>query len=477
MVRYPFTHIPVPGGDTEDGPRRMHAPSIQAVHACLLVVAVALSVVALFSAIRVLSLNNDNESVHARYESCTDAIDKFSDASDYLTSQTRMFVVTHDEQYLDHYVTEIEQTKTRDAAISSISAVAQGSADPAYSRAADELSQAYEQSENLAEREQYAMRLVAESAGMDAKTLPGELAKVNLTDEHKALSAKDKQALAETMTLESEYQQTKADIQEHVAACTQALVEGLQDAELVNREALSFQIMVLAVVVVLLVCMIGVATLANYLLVVRPVRAHVRSIDQNAELVPSGANELRALALSYNHLYYENYLRAQELRHEAETDSLTGLLNRGAYDKLMDDVSTDTALVLIDVDMFKKINDTYGHEVGDRVLKKVSDAIVRQFRTSDHTCRVGGDEFAVIMPHVGAAAASREVISDRLQHLADALRDTSDGLPATTLSMGVAVCTPTVTKEHLYRAADQSLYQAKHLGRNQFSFYESGAQA
>ena len=88
------------------------------------------------------------------------------------------------------------------------------------------------------------------------------------------------------------------------------------------------------------------------------------------------------------------------IRHKAEHDLLTDLLNRGSFDKLLDlyeKGDAPFALIIVDVDSFKTVNDTYGHTEGDAILKKVSGLLLSAFRSIDYVCLIGGDEFAVIM--------------------------------------------------------------------------------
>ena len=87
-------------------------------------------------------------------------------------------------------------------------------------------------------------------------------------------------------------------------------------------------------------------------------------------------------------------------QHKAEHDSLTDLLNRGSFDKILkiyEANGSSFALIIIDVDSFKSINDTYGHAEGDAILKSVAALLVNAFRSVDYVFRIGGDEFAVIM--------------------------------------------------------------------------------
>ena len=113
----------------------------------------------------------------------------------------------------------------------------------------------------------------------------------------------------------------------------------------------------------------------------------------------SGAQEMRVLATYYNRALDENMLHQEHLSYEATHDSLTGVRNRGFFDELYRSrfESSGMALLLVDVDEFKSINDAYGHTVGDKVLKLVAEQLRAAFRAEDKVYRIGGDEFAVIL--------------------------------------------------------------------------------
>ena len=127
-------------------------------------------------------------------------------------------------------------------------------------------------------------------------------------------------------------------------------------------------------------------------------------------------------------------------------------------------------MLIADVDLFKNINDEKGHEVGDKVLVKVAEALKRSFRTTDYACRIGGDEFAVVL--MGLRGEMRAVLERKLKKIGAELADTSDGLPKVTLSIGVAFGSQLPENTNLYHAADTALYEAKHRGRNRYVFYD-----
>jgi diguanylate cyclase (GGDEF)-like protein len=164
-----------------------------------------------------------------------------------------------------------------------------------------------------------------------------------------------------------------------------------------------------------------------------------------------------------------------QLRQQATRDKLTGLMNRREFDRLLHEEWQRCArfkhgfsLVIIDIDFFKKVNDTHGHQAGDAVLQHVASLLAGQVRSIDRLARYGGEEFAVIMVETDRAHA-RDTI-DRLRAL---LADTPCLIPEknltipVTLSAGVATAPEDAESiEQLIEAADAALYTAKKSGRN-----------
>ena len=141
--------------------------------------------------------------------------------------------------------------------------------------------------------------------------------------------------------------------------------------------------------------------------------------------------------------------QAVRLRHEATHDTLTGLPNRRAFRRRLAreiDAGEGLALVLCDMDNLKTVNDTHGHEAGDRALQTLARALRSELRRSDEAYRVGGDEFAVVLP--GAARLDAERVMRRLRGRIEA-------------SFGIAVHTPGDDPDRLILRADRALYETK----------------
>ncbi len=170
-------------------------------------------------------------------------------------------------------------------------------------------------------------------------------------------------------------------------------------------------------------------------------------------------------------------LQLNQTKKEARTDSLCSLGNRKAYDEAvsyfqsrMISASTPYALMLIDVDHFKKINDRFGHSAGDQVLTQISRSLIESVRPNDLVFRIGGDEFAILLDGVNTNSASPvgERIRDDLERRDFRVGSQSD-TAMVSLSIGLTTATSRDTVESIFVRADKALYQSKEGGRNRLT--------
>ena len=155
--------------------------------------------------------------------------------------------------------------------------------------------------------------------------------------------------------------------------------------------------------------------------------------------------------------------------YNATHDELTGLYNRAGYNYLTSEMKLeDTMMLMIDGDHFKSINDTYGHEIGDRVIKKISASILAHFRSNDYVCRVGGDEFVVLMTKVNENNIS--FVKDRITKMNEELSVQDGDIPAFTVSAGCANGKYYGSFAELFDASDRALYETKRAGRKGFTY-------
>lgn len=157
-------------------------------------------------------------------------------------------------------------------------------------------------------------------------------------------------------------------------------------------------------------------------------------------------------------------------RQEALVDSLTGLLNRRGCDEKLENLDladTHTSLA-IDIDHFKKVNDTFGHFIGDKVIQRIAKTIQEHIGEEDIAVRFGGEEFVVVMANTAIEEARRiaEKIRITISKMKLKQRDTNTYLPPISVSIGIAQNDNITEWKALFEQADDALYQAKNSGRN-----------
>ncbi len=401
-----------------------------------------------------------------RYFIAQQSAKKLQNGSDILTEQVRLYVMTGQAAYLEGYFQEANVIRSREAALAELREVS------ADTRITEQLEAALTESEALMAQEFYAMRLAAEGFGTAAEDLPREVAALSLSAEDAALDSDAQLAAARLLVFDGNYQRTKAEIAQNVRACTDDLLEtakadlhasaSLFSALYISQEA-SFLLLV--------VFLIAYGLLVRKL-VVDPLGRFRRSIAHDTPFPVSGAAELRSLAEAYNRVFAENKKTHELILYEAEHDELSGLLNHGSFKKrlaLCQQQDAPFALLLCDIDDLKHINDTCGHAAGDAVIRRTARHLLETFRGSDYVFRVGGDEFAVLLP--GAAFAQRESIRQKLLALRETLAAPEDGLPSITVSIGAAFSDRPRPQKDIFSDADRMLYDVKEQGKNGSRIY------
>lgn len=163
------------------------------------------------------------------------------------------------------------------------------------------------------------------------------------------------------------------------------------------------------------------------------------------------------------------------LKSEVQTDPLTGLLNRRGLNAVLEyflATQQPFAVLALDIDYFKRVNDTFGHDVGDDVIENVARQLEFGARQTDVICRNGGEEFLMILPATDSETAL--AIAERVRRRIEIL--VLDRVGSITISIGVAFWTPEMkTMEHTFKQADEALYQAKNAGRNRVMTLEKAA--
>ncbi|MBR1821532.1 MAG: GGDEF domain-containing protein [Clostridia bacterium] len=438
--------------------------SLKTITLVMLAISAIISVFLLLSMYNTTRSYNDTRIATQKYMDSQDGTVQLKAAIDYLTNQARSFTVTGDTECTMLYYNEVLVTKNRDAAMDALRTQID---DP---RILNHLETAMLVSDRLMEIETYAMRLYIYASGNDLNLYPDQLRDIQLAPEDQALTPVNMMIKARDMVFNKDYETLKGQVNTRIELCQDLLNDTMLSQQVASTNRLERLIRSEQRLVMGLMLSLILMALFILMLVVRPLNRYIVNIREEQALEIKGSSELQFLAKTYNAMFEQIQESNKRLSYEASHDSLTGLYNRSAYDRMRESLrDEDVALLIIDVDYFKEINDAHGHDTGDRVLKRVSDVLQRSFRASDMVCRIGGDEFSVIMTHADSSVAPllKDKISAACLELAQPLED----IPEVSLSVGVAFADVLSDDEDLFKCADMALYQIKAQGRNGCGFY------
>jgi diguanylate cyclase (GGDEF)-like protein/PAS domain S-box-containing protein len=195
-------------------------------------------------------------------------------------------------------------------------------------------------------------------------------------------------------------------------------------------------------------------------------------------------SDYRQLALTMGEaikLSLSNLRLREKLREQATHDLLTGLFNRRYLEESLSRElhrarrgNSELCIAMLDLDHFKRLNDTFGHEAGDAVLREVGQVLREKVRRSDISCRYGGEEFVVVLPESSLAATVQRMEQIRILIKGLEIRHRDQMLSVTTVSAGIAIASEQrSTPRDLLSAADDALYAAKQAGRDRVAVYEA----
>lgn len=374
--------------------------------------------------------------------------------------------MTGDAGCMEEYFEEVNVNRNRESAVEELGGYF------ADTEIYSDIKSAFADSQALMESELSAMSLASEAFGMADDDLPGQVAAVTVTEGDAILSTEEKLEKTRSLVWDESYRDAKASISENVEKCMKELVRLTRNrqghAASVFRDLYIKQELGLALLIICLV----IDSIIVRKLIVNPLVSYNESIEQDETVPVIGAAELQSLAETYNRVFEENRETQKLIRHEAEHDALTDLLNKGSFDKILslyDQGQMPFAPIIADIDRFKSFNDTYGHSTGDAVIRKVAQRLKTSFRSTDYIFRIGGDEFAVIMIDVSESLCG--TVEEKLNALKESLANDSDGFPAVTLSIGVAFSDRTAPGDSIFEDADSAFYYVKNNGRNGSRFY------
>ena len=400
-------------------------------------------------------------------------------SSDHLTREVRLFVQELNPEklqnlnlksikgHLDNYFTEVKESGTRETVLKAIEETFTKKSEIYLS-----LKSSLDESHALQYREYTAMRMAIESCGEKAASLLDlydEVKTAELPSGYDDLTPEEKHKKANEYVNDKEYFDSKSVIESGVNKCVAQLIDFVQKQEDAATKELDRLLIEQRVWLGLFIAAAVTIILVTTYQIIRPLTKAVPYIRNDSAIPVTGAEEFRILVRTYNRMHKMNQSYREKLAYKASHDPLTGVLNRSGFEEVINDVDlSEVALLIVDIDFFKKVNDEYGHTTGDRALETVTQMLRDSFRTEDVICRMGGDEFAVIMWHTGPE--KKELIDGKIAKLNNDLGRGSDDVPPLSLSVGVAFGVENDPKE-IFRNADKALYRTKTSGRRGCSFY------
>ena len=435
--------------------------SLRTTHLILVIVAIIVSGLMFYATFHLsVSFRNMAQATEEQIE-LRKAARELMDASDYLTEKVQRFTVNGDMRFLEEYFTEAFETNRREEAVNTMSVVS-GNED-----ALRNLQEAMDGSLELMNLEYYAMRLVIDAKGYS--DYPDVLRSVMISDEDRALSREEKMRRAVEIVLGDEYYEQKDRIRQNMKASLDELERMAYDTDAATLESFSKEMAFVRVIISIQIISIFIIVWLTARLGIHPVLNAVERIKADSPIPEVGANEFRYLARAYNKMYEVYKSSLERLNFKASHDELTGAYNRAGYDLLLSSLDlSSTYMLLFDVDNFKSINDTYGHEVGDKVLVKLVQVMKKNFRSDDYICRIGGDEFVVFMVH--ATEQQKNLIASKIEKINQEMTDPKDGLPPASISVGITYGAGAEDAEVLFEKADAAMYHSKQSGKSTYTF-------
>ena len=446
------------------GAARASGLSLLTLNGVMVALAIVLSLALLFAILQTQRSFRRLQQTTDLYITCERDAMLFQQGSDYLTGEVRSFAVTGEARHVFNYIEELEVTRRRER-----------TRDDAgfFELEADSLrylDEGLAESNALVDVECYSMRLMIQALGDDPAAYPDRVATVVLKEEDLLLSAEAQREKALIMLFDDAYATSKTAICDSVDNSIDLLIQEARHQMLTDtasfNSALHRQEALVAAMLLALVAFV----VCHAVLVVTPLRRNVRHVDNGEAMPVDGAREMRHLAQIYNQLLSENQEKHDALSYTATHDALTGLYNRAAYEAAYKRLrGQDIGVLIVDLDHFKQVNDTCGHDIGDRALKRLAEVLKQSFRSEDHISRIGGDEFCVIMKNAGSAL--QDLVRQKVARMNEVLSLGTDGLPPLSVSVGVAFADRENPTDEIFKDADTALYRVKDSGGKGCGFY------
>ena len=388
-----------------------------------------------------------------------EAASSFQAASNYLTNQARQFVVTGNIECANNYFDEKDNLKRRENALS----VVENS--HVLEMESNLLNNAMELSETLVTYEIHAMKLTAQAKNIDMAQLPEEVASYELSEEELTLETAKLQDLAIELLYGNEYEEYKDRINWDVENAIILIKDESGARYRENESDLIFILNITTLLIFIMFILLMLIFIFDTLLVVRPAKKFVDLLDKKEKLPEIGGYEFRDFARKYNDIYRSNKKNRELLKEQGEVDELTGTLKVGTLELVRHNLSQSNepmGIMLVDIDNFRSIKEASGYEMADKVVVKVAKLFGSLFKSSDYIIRTSQDEFEIFLLRM--QQTDSEMLVERISQINQKLQDTTDGVVAASVSVGVAFSEKGYTTE-VEQKADMALNHVKKNGR------------
>ena len=375
-----------------------------------------------------------------RFITSTQSFETIRSSSNELTELVRLFVINHDEQFALSYIDIIENNRSQKNALENLRPL-YPDGDFTIKRLENSLMQA----DNLIALDLYNMRLCYEAIGKRAEEIPERIRNIKIKPADEKLSKEEMQNLAVKNVFGNGYLIYKFRVDENCFLTVKAISDEIKQTLDADSEKLGRNLDRLRILILLLLVINALSSI--------------------------GLKEFKSVTSSYNKIYEIGERRTRTLLKNAEYDALTGILNRRAYEQICQNSSEQKrsiALLLIDMDDFKSINDTYGHIGGDTALKSLATILSETFRNGDYVARIGGDEFAAVLTDFKEAGF--KIVAEKIASINEQLSGL-ENIRNVSISVGMAF-SPSGYSEELYKKADKALYAVKNSGKKGCRIYD-----
>ncbi len=375
-----------------------------------------------------------------RFIVSTQSFEIIKSSSNELTELVRLFVINHDEQFALSYIDVIENNRSQKNALESLRGL--------YSEGEftiKRLENSIMQADNLITMDLYNMRLCYEAIGKPLNEIPELIRNIKIKPSDKNLSKERMQELAVKNVFGNGYLIYKFRVDENCYLTVKAISDEIKETLDVDSEILGRNLDRLRILILVLLVINALSTI--------------------------GLKEFKSVTSAYNKIYEMGERRTRTLLKNAEYDALTGILNRRAYEEICQNSSEQKrsiALLLIDMDNFKSINDTYGHIGGDSALKSLATILSETFRNGDYVARIGGDEFAAVLTDFKVEGF--KIVADKIDSINKQLSEI-EHIKNVSISVGMAFSEHGYS-EALYKKADKALYAVKNSGKKGCRVYD-----